>query len=270
MESRSSSAADADGLGTVDTDQARHGGYRPGLIRSSAVCAIATAVSLLFWVTPAGAKTLGGLRSATLYAIDRTVGIVTPTVVGCDYFRAATNTNLNGYTSACGNTWQSNSGNWSIMPDGASSDQPKTAPLATLNTNVQNATISVDMTGFATSDVNRSGGLVGSFSPADTTGPFTYIAAVMTAGSPATLALRLVVAGVSTTIASTSVVVTTTSSHLVLSRNNSSVTVSVDGIQRIAATLTSAQVTALGSGGRSGLIGGSNAVRFFNFSVSSP
>ncbi len=226
---------------------------------------------LLVWlllVLAVEATSSGGVITATLLAVDKTVGVVTPTVVGCDYFSAPVNTKLDGYVTACGNTWQAHVGSWSILPDGVSSDQ-RGGPLATMDTAVAAYVVAVDVTGFNTSDTNRSGGVVGSFSPAGTVGPWSYIAAVMTAGSPARLDLRVVLAGATTTVASTPVVVTATSNHLALERSGSTVAVAVDGVRRITATLTAAQVAAL-TGGRTGLIGGSNAVRAFNFSVNAP
>jgi hypothetical protein len=223
---------------------------------------------LLVWlllVLAVEATSFGGVITATLLAVDRTVG-VTPTTVGCaDFAAAPVNTKLDGYVTACGNTWQAHVGSWSILPDGVASDQRAT-PLATMDTAVSAYSVAVDMTGLATADTNRSGGVVGSFSPAGTVGPWNYLAAVMTAGSPARLDLRVVLAGVATTVASTAVVVTATSSRLVLERSGSTVTVAVDGARRITATLTAAQVAAL-TGGRTGLVGGSNAIRFFNVAV---
>lgn len=223
---------------------------------------------LLVWllvILAVEATSFGGVVTATLLAVDRTVG-VTPTTVGCaDFAAAPVNTRLDGFVTACGNTWQAHIGNWSILPDGVSSDQ-RSIPLATMDTAVTDYTVAVDVTGFNTSDTNRSGGVVGSFSPAGTVGPWSYIAAVMTAGSPARLDLRVVLAGATTTVASAAVVVTATSSRLVLERSGSTVTVAVDGARRITATLTAAQAATL-TGGRTGLVGGSNAIRFFNFAV---
>jgi hypothetical protein len=216
--------------------------------------------------TAASAAEFGTFSGSSLLGLNTSATASTPTIAGCDNFTGTTGATMAGRAvsaaARCGSrVWTAHLGSWTIQSNQGASSATAGAN-ATLNTSAANCTAQVKLANLNTS--GRSGGLVVSHN-----GLSNYLAAVMTDGAPDAVRLRIVILGIPTVLATATPTFAATNT-LTLSRNGSTVTVSLNGHVIITHTLTSTQVTSLGSGARAGLFGGSSSVRFDDFVVSTP
>jgi hypothetical protein len=214
----------------------------------------------------AHAATLGGLPARSLAAVDATASAPTAMVVSCDNFTGTTGAAIGGravsVAAKCANAvWTAHIGSWTVQGNLAASAATANAN-ATLNVGAVNCTVQVVITG-----LNSAGRLAGVVTSHD--GSSTYLAAVLTKGSPDLIELRLYQSGAPTVIASASTTIVATDT-LSISRNGASITVVLNGATILNASLNAAQLTALGSGQRSGLFGGNASVRYDNLVFTNP
>jgi hypothetical protein len=225
----------------------------------------ATALPLLLLV-PAHAATLGGLTARSIAADDWTGSSGAAAVVSCDSFTGTTGATMSGravVTAASCNSrvWTTHLGTWTIQGNLAAASSTTNAN-ATLNVSAANGSVQAVLS--AMNSNGRIGGVVGSHN-----GSSTYLAAVLSNASQDVAQIRLYQSGVPTVLATTNI--TLSASHtLRLTRSGSSVTVRLNDTLILSATLSAAQVTALGAGGRAGLLGGQASVRFNDLLVTSP
>ena len=217
-------------------------------------------------VVAADAAALGGLSARTLAVVSQATSAGAPTVLGCDNFTGTTGASLSAraatVASNCGNAvWTSHIGAWTIQSNQAASAATADAN-ATVNVGAANSSVQIDLI-----SLNLAGRLAGVV--ASHNGTSTYLAAVLTKGSPDVIELRLYQAGTPTVIATGNPTIVTTNT-LKMTRNGSALTVVLNAATILTATLTAAQVTALGSGQRAGIFGGNSTVRFDNLLVTSP
>ena len=237
-------------------------------VRVRRVIATVVATVAIGALALASASSLGGVVGATLLAGTAAATPTVPAVAGCDDFSKAASTGTALVSrpvqlpAACGAaTWTVHLGTWTISAGqlGAATANA-TASIATgslTNMTAQTTILNTNATG-------RTAGVA-----VDHTGATrTFLLAIVTGGN--TVTLQLSNAGTISTI--TSVAVTLTASTVLrLTRNGTAVTVSVDGVSKIAATLTAGQVTTLSSGTRAGLYwNAGSTVRFTNFLVTQP
>ncbi|MDH4078025.1 MAG: hypothetical protein OEW29_19020 [Acidimicrobiia bacterium] len=165
--------------------------------------------------------------------------------------------------SSCSSlVWTAHVGTWTIQSNRGASSATASA-VTTLNTSFVNGSVQVVLTSLNTG--GRSGGLVVAHD-----GASTYLAAVMTDGSPDRVELRLVTSGTPVVLATVNPTFATTNTLGVSRSGSSSITVTLNSATVMTYTLSGAQQTTLGTNGRAGLFGGSSSVRFDDFVVTNP
>ena len=212
------------------------------------------------------AATLGGVTAKSLGAFEQPGSTSAPTVVGCDSFTGTTGASmsLRAVTTAgpCSSlVWTVHVGTWTIQTSQGASSATASA-VATLNTSFIAGSAEVVLASLNTG--GRSGGLVLSHD-----GVSTYLAAVMIDATPDRIELRIVNGGVSTLLGTANPTFLTTNT-LRLTRSGSSMTVLLNATSVLTFSLSAAQVSSLGTGGRAGLFGGNGSVRFDNFVATNP
>ncbi len=231
------------------------------------IVSLRTIVTVLAAVTigalgVASASSLGGIVPKSITSVNASSSAGTPTVLSCDDFSraAATGTALVSrpvqLPATCGAaTWTVHLGTWTITSGqlGAATANA-TATVSAGQTNASAQATVLNMNG-----ASRAAGVA-----IDHTGSTrTFLAAVMS--GPSTLNLQLSTSGTMSTLATASVTFAA-SNVLRITRNGSAVTVSIDGTQKIAFTLTAGQISTLSSGTRAGLYWSSGStVKFTNF-----
>ncbi|MEQ1873240.1 MAG: hypothetical protein ABL953_05875 [Ilumatobacteraceae bacterium] len=229
-------------------------------------------VGLVLWVSVlaigvAHASVLGGLTPKTLEAWNQSGGSGAPTVLTCDNFSlaAATGSALASrpvqLPAKCGSgTWSTHLGTWTI----ASGLLRATTANATASINAGSTNVSAQATITNANGSSRIAGVAINHTGA------TRIYLVGALSGPSTAQLRLVNGGTITTIASATVTIGA-SAVVRITRNGSTVTVSVNGTLAITHTLTSGQITTLSGGTRVGLYWNSGTgIRFTNIVATTP
>ena len=213
------------------------------------IVSLRTIVTVLAAVTigalgVASASSLGGIVPKSITSVNASSSAGTPTVLSCDDFSraAATGTALVSRPVQLPATC------------GAAATANATATVSAGQTNASAQATVLNMNG-----ASRAAGVA-----IDHTGSTrTFLAAVMS--GPSTLNLQLSTSGTMSTLATASVTFAA-SNVLRITRNGSAVTVSIDGTQKIAFTLTAGQISTLSSGTRAGLYWSSGStVKFTNF-----
>ncbi|MBI4883664.1 MAG: hypothetical protein HY826_06360 [Actinobacteria bacterium] len=221
----------------------------------------------VFAASLANAATIGGLTANSLEAWNQAGGVGAPTVLTCDDFSlsaptgSALNTRPVRAAAKCGSgTWTVHRGTWTIssgLLQASTSDA-----TATINAGQTNISAQATIT-------NANGGSRIAGVAIDHTGA-TRIYLVGALSGPGTAQLRLVNGGTVTVLASASATITATTT-VRITRNGATVTVSVNGVQALSFTLTSAQQTTLAGGTRVGLYWNSgNSIRFTNILATTP
>lgn len=190
-----------------------------------------------------------------------------PTVLTCDTFSlaAATGSALANrpvqLPSKCGSgTWTSNLGTWTIT----SGQLRGTTANATATINAGQTNVSAQATVLNANGSSRIAGVAINH----TGSTRIYLAGVLS--GPSTAQLRLVNGSTVTTVASAAVTIGATA-VVRITRNGSTVTVSVNGTLAITHTLTSAQITTLSGGTRVGLYWNSGStIRFTDILATTP
>lgn len=231
--------------------------------------AIGTVSATLFVssVAISSAATLGGLAAPSLFAVNQTASGGAPTVLTCDDFSraAATGSALNGrpvqLPANCGAaTWTTRLGTWTIT----SGQLAATTTDATATVAAGQTSISAEATILNANGASRIAGVAIDH----TGGTRIYLAGVLS--GPSSAQLRLV-NGVTVTTLATATVTIGASAVVRITRNASAVTVSVNGIEAIAFTLTAGQITTLAGGTLVGLYWNSGStVRFTNLLATTP
>src|SRR3954451_1949020 len=217
-------------------------------------------------VRSGAAAQLGTVTSSGLLSVSQAASTGSPSILGCDNFTGTNGASISGRaatvaTACASRTWAVHVGTWTIQTNTAASSATADA-VATENTATANCTVTAVITNLNSG--GRSGGVVLSHN-----GTSTYVAAVMIDGTPDRIELRLYTAGVSTLLATYNPTFATTNT-LQLSRNAAVVTTTLNGATAGTFTLTTAQLTTLGTGARAGLFGGNNSVRYDDFVVTAP
>ena len=207
----------------------------------------------------AHAVTLGTLSSIGLASFNSNTTPGAPSIITCDSFsRAAStgsalNTRPVQLPANCGaGTWTTNLGTWTI----SSGQLSATTTNATATISAGQTNVSAEATIINANGTSRIAGVA--INHTGTTR--IYLAAALSGGN--TAQLRLVNGNSVTTL--TSAAATITASTVVrITRIGTAVTVSVNGVQVLAFTLTSGQVTTLSGGTRVGLYWNSGStIRF--------
>ena len=207
----------------------------------------------------AHAVALGTLSSIGLASFNSTATPGSPAVITCDGFSLAASTGsaLNArpvqLPANCGaGTWTTNLGTWTI----SSGQLSTTTTNATATISAGQTDVSAEATIINANGTSRVAGVA-----IDHTGSTRiYLAAALSGGNAAQL--RLVNGSTVTTLASAAATITA-STVVRITRLGTAVTVSVNGAQVLAFTLTSGQVTTLSGGTKVGLYWNSGStIRF--------
>ena len=234
-----------------------------GRVHRATTVALGAAVAVAVW--SAGAASLGGATTRTLFAANATVAPTVPSVAVCDDFSlaASTGTALNNRPvqtpAACGSSvWTVHSGTWTITAGqlaantgGATASINAGSLSESAQTTILNANAAGTVAGIA---INHSGATR------------TFLAAVISGNQ---LLIVFSNNGTVTTQLSTAVTVGA-STVLRITRNGSAVSASVDGTVKLSGTLNALGLSSL-TGTRTGLYwSGGGTVRFTNILVTSP
>jgi len=207
----------------------------------------------------ANAAVLGGLTATTLGAWNQSATPSTPVILACDNFglAAATGRELDGrpvqLPEQCGKgTWTSDLGTWTIRSDELRArTEDATASMDAGQTNV-----SAEATVLNADGKNRVAGVAINHSGS------TRVYLVAAISGPSNALLKLVDGSTVTTLASATVKIEASAS-VRITRNDETVTVSVNGVLAIKQTLAKEQITTLAGGTRVGLYWNSgNMIRF--------
>lgn len=209
----------------------------------------------------ANASGLGGLTPRTLEAWNQSGGPGTPTVLTCDNFAlpAATGSALASrpvqLPAKCGSfTWTTHRGTWTIT----TGQLRATTANATASIDTGTTNVSAEATVLNANGGSRIAGIAINHTGATR----VYLAAALS--GPSTVQLRLINGGTITTLASAPVTIGA-SAVVRITRNGTTVTVSVNGTLAITRVLTPGQVTTLSGGTRVGLYWNSGStIRFTN------
>jgi hypothetical protein len=234
-----------------------------GRVRRTATVALGATVAVAVW--SAGAASLGGATTRTLFAANTALAATVPAVAVCDDFSRAASTgsaldNRPVQTpAACGTSvWTVHTGTWTITggqlsatTGGATASMNAGQLSESAQTTILNANAGGTVAGIA---INHSGATR------------TFLAAVISGNQ------LLIVSsnnGTVTTQLSTPITVGA-STVLRITRNGSAVTASVDGVAKLSGTLNALGLRTL-TGTRTGLYwSGGGTVRFTNILVTSP
>jgi hypothetical protein len=232
-------------------------------VRRAATVALGAAVAVAVW--GAGAASLGGATTRSLFATNTALAATVPTVAVCDDFARAASTGAALDTrpvqtpAACGNSvWTVHSGTWTISGGQlAASTGGATASInaGQLSESAQTTILNAN-----------AGGTVAGIAINHTGATRTFLGAVI---SGSQLLIIFSNNGTVTTQLSTAITVGA-STVLRLTRNGSTVTASVDGVAKLSGTLNALGLATL-TGTRTGLYwSGGGTVRFTNILVTSP
>ena len=232
-----------------------------------AVVTIAMSLVTIGTLCVARAATLGSLSSIGLASFNSTTTPGSPAVITCDGFsRAAStgsalNTRPVQLPANCGaGTWTTNLGTWTI----SSGQLSATTTNATATISAGQSDVSAEATIINANGTSRIAGVA-----IDHTGSTRiYLAAALSGGN--TAQLRLVNGNTVTTLASAAATITA-STVVRITRVGTAVTVSVNGAQVLAFTLTSGHVTTLSGGTKVGLYWNSGStIRFTDILATQP
>jgi hypothetical protein len=207
-------------------------------------------------LSAAHASSFDGLMAASLGVWTDTFDPIVEPALACDDFDGPSGA-LDRRTASCGSTWTATGSNWTVS--GGTVIGTGGAGVATVDAGSSNAIVSVDVIGGSAN--NRSGGVVVAHSSSGH----------LAAGLEGPNGLRVMfVNGNSTTTLATATVPIGQVARLVLTRNGADVTVTVDGVQRAALTLTDGQNGALTGTGAGLYKGQGTPGEFDEFEVTLP
>lgn len=219
------------------------------------------ALASVLSIGAAHASMLGGLAPTTLEAWDASGGSGAPSVLTCDNFNLAAGTGSAlasrpvQLLAKCGvGTWTIDRGTWTIT----SGQLSATTGNATASIDAGSTNVSAETTVLNANGSSRIAGVAINHTGATR----IYLAAALS--GPSTAQLRLVDGGSVSTLASATVTIGA-SAVVRITRNGSTVTVSVNGTLALTHTLTAGQISTLSGGTRVGLYWNSGStIRFTN------
>jgi hypothetical protein len=232
----------------------------------------------------ASAASLGGLRSTSLYSMNKnqapvipttttippttttippTTTTVAPVPISCDSFgvSAPTKNDLNGRVTSCGSyQWKVDRGNWKLAGNEAFASEPSEATVVGPQVDM---TVEVTMSNL--NGANRSGGLIVNRSGGGGSG--VMLTGVLIGNNSA--AIRLKDGGTTTTLV-TVPISAGSSARLRLTRLGRAVTFRVNGTIVATVTLTTAQANLLSGTGAGFINEQGTALRYADFLLAQP